>query len=180
MQVVSKDEFLYEWIKTKAPNSLNSLWNKAFKRTLLIKALEYLADFKNRLLMAEDILLISVYLAFVNKIGSIKRVLYYYTLNENSITQKSSQKQKADFEKTKLSLENLTCVILFLKEYCKAYEGMYFFALRLIINNLTIHQIDTKYKILATFPSRLLLKIQRKIVKFQRNKTIKMALKLYQ
>lgn len=57
---------------------------------------------------------------------------------------------------------------------------MYFFALRLIINNLTIHQIDTKYKILATFPSRLLLKIQRKIVKFQRNKTIKMALKLYQ
>lgn len=117
-------------------NLFNSVWNKIYKK-------EYISVFfDEKLVMGEDLVFNINYLKNVKNVRVINEPLYYYFVNDASVTQKYNDKYICDFIRTRVELIEL-----------KQYLGISTFAridknfLENVVGTirLLVHNKDYKY-----------------------------------
>ena len=104
--VLSTMEFSLYLFKTK--KSYWNLWNKAYKKSLYINAIETI-NIKDKVIVAEDVLMFLTLLLQAKNTCIIPQALYYYTQNPNSITNRTdSTKIALSITQHKLILSHIS------------------------------------------------------------------------
>ncbi|WP_410708397.1 glycosyltransferase, family 2 [Campylobacter lari] len=161
------DEFFLFLIEKN--NFIWNVWGKLFKKNSLINAFHSLNLKNNKITMAEDALIFTIYTKDIKKIQTSNKCLYNYNCeNNNSATNQKSVTQ------IKNHIKDLDYCIQKISTY--NYSNHHHLFCQYIINCLQLHKYDLHYKNIAkNFIYRFFLRLYRKKIKLKKASLIEQA-----
>lgn len=173
--ILTRDEFLFFWLKDQKARAsiINNVWNKAFKKYLYIESFKQpTLNLEQRVILPEDILFVTTYLALPKNISIINKSIYIYMYNSDSIS------NTQDIAKIQSNIKDIKYVL-----DCLAPLGnnssLYNICVKIIMCNLTAHLKDIEKSNTTNIIKQVSIEIQKKITKMKKSFLIQRGKSLY-